>query len=90
MPLCFSRKGLLFYLGTVLFASSLVMSGCGQGPPQKEIRVETPVGRPGSCENCEQKIPNVVSENLMTFNAIQHVVCNEKCANELKEKLARQ
>tara|TARA_R110002111_G_scaffold18931_2_gene46225 strand:- start:46140 stop:46502 length:363 start_codon:yes stop_codon:yes gene_type:complete len=78
------------YLGAILFIASLFMTGCGQGPPQKEIRVETPVGKPGLCENCKQKIPNVAPENLMTFNAIQYVVCNEKCASELQEKLARQ
>ena len=79
-----------FFLGLMFLSCCCFITGCGQAPPQKEIRVETPVGRPGVCDNCKQKITNVAAENLMTYNAIQHIVCNEKCNNELKQKLASQ
>ncbi|QDV50142.1 hypothetical protein Enr17x_21800 [Gimesia fumaroli] len=79
-----------FSLGFLLLSCCCFITGCGQAPPQKEIRVETPIGKPGVCDNCKQKIDDVTAENLMTYNAIQHVVCNKKCANELKQKLASQ
>ncbi|WP_339732080.1 hypothetical protein [uncultured Gimesia sp.] len=77
-------------LRPLFLAICTCIAGCGHAPPQKEIRVQSPVGKPGVCDNCKQKIATVAAENLMTYNAIQHVVCSEKCANELKQKLASQ
>lgn len=75
---------------TIFLIAILFMNGCGQGTPQKEIRVTSPVGKIGICDNCKQKIASVSPENLITHNAIQYLVCNEKCTNELKVKLANQ
>lgn len=74
----------------VLLIVSLFLIGCEQKAPQKEIRVQTPVGKSGQCDNCDTNIANVTEDNLMTYQAIQYIVCSDKCADELKEKLASQ
>ncbi len=74
----------------LLFAASLLV-GCGEQPPDMDTTtVSSPVGRPGVCAQCDKKIENVTESHLITVRGNQYIVCDEKCAGDLKEWLAKQ
>ena len=81
--------GAVFLLGT-LPGGSLLLSGCQESAPYPQARVTTPVGRPGICSHCGKKIGKVEEKQLITVNGIQYIVCDEKCAADLKKWVAEQ
>lgn len=90
MKISLDTDYLRILLGTVFLIVSPCLTGCGQTPPQKEIPVKTHLNKPGICENCQKNITTVTAENLMTHSAIQYVICDQKCTQELQEKLTHQ
>jgi len=55
-----------------------------------QAKVTSPLGRPGVCAHCNQAIANVTENNLVTVDGIEYIVCDKKCATELKKWLAKQ
>ncbi len=78
---------------TVLLGSAMLaflLSGCGEHAPALEAKVSSPVGRPGVCVQCNKKIDDVSEENLVTVEGVEYIVCDEKCAADLKKWIAEQ
>ncbi len=69
---------------------ALVSFGCGSRPPKLVPKVASPLGRPAVCAHCNARIETVTKANLITVDGIEYVVCDQKCAEELKAWLAEQ
>ncbi|MFV2069414.1 MAG: hypothetical protein ACC645_20820 [Pirellulales bacterium] len=82
----FRRSPLL--LSCLLIGSAL--SGCGEKAPHLEVTVTSPVGRPGVCALCNEKIDQVTQDHLIAIDGVEHIVCNKKCETDLKKWLAEQ
>ena len=58
--------------------------GCGTKRGYPSATAATALGRPGECAYCHKKIERVERENLVTFDAVEYIVCDEKCAESLR------
>ena len=67
-----------------LTIASFSLAGCGGQSPYPEAAVRSPLGREGVCFACQEKIASVSPANLVTVGAVQFVVCDEKCADQVK------
>lgn len=67
--------------------AGLALAGCGKQVPYPEPEVTSPLNRPGECAHCEKKIESVGEDNLVVFDGIQYIVCDEECADGVKEWL---
>lgn len=63
------------------------LAGCGDRPAYPEAKVTTPLGKPSVCAHCEKRIESVSEQNLVTIDGVQYIVCDEKCADGVKEWL---
>ena len=85
-----SPRKTLAGLGLLLMAAGIVLAvvpaGCGR-VNYPEPKVTTPVGRPGQCAQCEKRIASVGKEHLVEINGVQYVVCDQNCADRLREWL---
>jgi hypothetical protein len=72
--------------GVALLMLSLALStvGCGTNRGEPTAKPVTALGRPGECAYCHKKIDRVEKENLVTFDAVQYIVCDDKCAESLR------
>ncbi len=68
----------------------LLLAGCGEAAPQLEATVTSPVGRPGVCAQCDEKISTVAEAHLITVGGVEYIVCDDQCAADLKKWLAEQ
>ncbi len=68
----------------------VLLIGCGEQPPHLEPKVDSPVGRPGVCAHCNEKINNVTQEHLITIDGVEYIVCDQECAADLKRWIAEQ
>ncbi len=67
-----------------------LLTGCGETAPKLEARVTSPVGRPGVCAYCNERIAEVTEDHLTTVEAIEYIVCDKKCESDLKRWVAEQ
>jgi len=58
--------------------------GCGTKRGYPTAKAITPLGRSGECAYCHKKIDRVEKANLVTFDAVEYIVCDEKCAESLR------
>ena len=58
--------------------------GCGSKRGYPTAKPATALGRPGECAYCHKRIDRVERKNLVTFDGIEYIVCDEKCAEDLR------
>jgi hypothetical protein len=63
-----------------LFAAATFLAGCGSRPGYPTAKAVGVLNQPGECAYCHRKIDRVGPENLVTYDGVQYVVCDEKCA----------
>jgi hypothetical protein len=61
-----------------LLAGSL--TGCGNKAGYPTAKPVSVLNQPGECACCHRKIERVTESNLVTYDGVQYVVCNEECA----------
>jgi hypothetical protein len=64
--------------------AALSTIGCGTQRGYPTAKAVTALGRPGECAFCHKKIDRVEKANLVTFDAVEFIVCDEKCAESLR------
>jgi hypothetical protein len=65
-----------------LLAGSL--TGCGNKAGYPTAKPVSGLNQPGECAYCHRKIERVTESNLVTYDGVQYVVCNEECAASQK------
>jgi hypothetical protein len=73
--LCVAILTLLATLSTI---------GCGAKRGYPTAKPVTALGRPGECAYCHKKIERVERVNLVTFDGVEYIVCDQKCAESLR------
>ena len=64
----------------LLSLAALSTIGCGTKRGYPTAKAVTALGRPGECAFCHRrKIERVEKANLVTFDAVEYLVCDEKC-----------
>ncbi len=68
----------------LMLLPALCMIGCGTNRGYPTAKPVAALGRPGECAYCHKKIDRVEKQNLVTFDAVEYIVCDEKCAESLR------
>ena len=74
MRVTFVRVAVLALLAAVF------MTGCGSRGGYPTAKAVSALNRPGECIYCHRKIERVGKENLVTYDGVEYIVCDEKCA----------
>lgn len=74
----------LLGVALLLLLPALSMAGCGTSRGEPTAKAVTALGRPGECAYCHKKIEKVEKQNLVTFDAVEFIVCDENCAEHLR------
>jgi len=61
-----------------LLAGSL--TGCGSKAGYPTAKPVSVLNQSGECAYCHRKIERVTEGNLVTYDGVQYIVCNEECA----------
>jgi len=77
-----SRRRICAALLISLAALSTI--GCGTKRGYPTAKAVTALGHAGECAYCHKKIERVEKANLVTFDAVEFIVCDEKCAESLR------
>jgi hypothetical protein len=78
------RRRRLIGVALLMLLPALSTIGCGTKrgyPAAKPVEV---IGQPGECAFCRKKIDRVEKENLVTLDAVEYIVCDDKCAESLR------
>ena len=78
------RRQRFFGVAILLLLPALSMVGCGSNRGYPSAKPVTALGRPGECAFCHKKIDRVEQKNLVTFDAVEYIVCDENCAEKLR------
>jgi hypothetical protein len=78
------RRGRLLGVAFLLLLPAVSTIGCGTKRGYPIAKPVTALGRPGECAFCHKKIDRVEKENLVTFDAVEYIVCDDKCAESLR------
>jgi hypothetical protein len=62
------------------FAAMLSLGGCGRTGGYPTATPVSVLNRPAECAYCHRKIERVRPENLVTYDGVEYIVCDEKCA----------
>ncbi|HUE12719.1 MAG TPA: hypothetical protein VMR25_01025 [Planctomycetaceae bacterium] len=57
-----------------------LMMGCGQKAGYPTAKAVSALNQPGECAYCQRKIARVGPENLVTYDGVEYIVCDETCA----------
>ena len=60
--------------------ASVWLTGCGSKSGYPTAKPVSVLNQPGECAYCHRKIERVGPENLVTFDGVEYIVCDEKCA----------
>ncbi len=66
-----------------------VAQGCGRRVPYPVPKVTSSLGREAICAHCSKKIQSVREENLVVIDGVQYIVCDQGCANGVREWLRK-
>jgi hypothetical protein len=80
------RRQRLICVALLVLLPALSAVGCGSKRGYPTAKGVTAVGRPGECAFCHKKIDRVEQANLVTLDAVEYIVCDEKCAEALRNK----
>ena len=78
------RRLRLIGMALLMLLPTLCMIGCGTNRGYPTAKPVTALGHPGECAYCHKKIDRVEKQNLVTFDAVEYIVCDEKCAESLR------
>jgi hypothetical protein len=78
------RRRRLIGLALLILLPAFSTSGCGTKRGYPTAKPMTALGRPGECAYCHKKIDRVEKKNLVTFDAVEFIVCDENCAESLR------
>jgi hypothetical protein len=67
-------------LAVFAFLAAVSITGCGARVGYPTAKAVSALNRPGVCAYCGKKIERVGKENLVTYDGVQYIVCDEKCA----------
>ena len=67
-------------LAVFAFLAAFLMTGCGSRGGYPTAKAVSALGRPGVCAYCGRKIERVGKDNLVTYDGVEYIVCDEKCA----------
>jgi hypothetical protein len=56
------------------------LTGCGSKAGYPTAPAVSVLDQPGECAYCHRKIERVTEDNLVTYDGVQYIVCDEKCA----------
>jgi hypothetical protein len=56
------------------------LAGCGSKAGYPTAKPVSVLNQPGECAYCHRKIERVTEDNLVTYDGVQYIVCDEKCA----------
>jgi hypothetical protein len=71
-------------LALLIVLSALCTTGCGTKRGYPTAKAVTALGHAGECAFCHKKIDHVEQKNLVTFDAVEFIVCDENCAEGLR------
>ena len=74
----------LICITLLMLLPALSAIGCGAKRGYPTAKPVTALGHPGECAYCHKKIDRVERENLVTFDAVEYIVCDQKCAEALR------
>jgi hypothetical protein len=77
-------RGRIYGFALLMLLPVLSTIGCGTKRGYPKAEAVTALGRPGQCAYCHKKIDRVEQENLVTIDAVEYIVCDEKCAEALR------
>jgi hypothetical protein len=69
--------------------ASVWLTGCGSKSGYPTAKPVSVLNQPGECAYCHRKIERVGPENLVTFDGVEYIVCDEKCAAAQKSAAER-
>jgi len=72
------------YLTMLALLATISLSGCGSQAGYPTATAASVLNQPGECAYCHRKIERVAQDNLVTYDGVQYIVCDEKCAAEQK------
>lgn len=75
---------LLLSLAVLAFLLAASLAGCGPKAGYPTERSVTVLNQPGECAYCHRKIDRVGPENLVTYDGVEYVICDAKCAANQK------
>jgi len=70
----------LFLLAALAALQAVGLTGCGSKAGYPTAKAVTILNQPGECAYCHRKLERVCPENLVTYDGVEYVVCDEKCA----------
>jgi hypothetical protein len=56
------------------------LAGCGSKAGYPTAKPASVLNQPGECAYCHRTIELVTEDNLVTYDGVQYIVCDEKCA----------
>jgi hypothetical protein len=78
------RRRRLIGVALLMLLPALSTIGCGAKRGYPAAKPATALGHPGECAYCHKKIDRVAKENLVTFDAVEYIVCDDTCAEGLR------
>jgi hypothetical protein len=78
------RRARLFGLAFLMLLPALFTIGCGSNRGYPTAKPVQALGHAGECAYCHKKIDRVEKQSLVTFDAVEYIVCDEKCAESLR------
>ena len=60
--------------------ATVSLIGCGSRAGYPTAKAVSVLNQPGECAYCHRKIERVGRENLVTYDGVEYIVCDEKCA----------
>lgn len=70
----------LFLLAALAVVEAVCLTGCGPKAGYPTANAVTILNQPGECAYCHRKLERVGLENLVTYDGVEYIVCDEKCA----------
>jgi hypothetical protein len=74
----------LICLVILAFLATASLTGCGQRAGYPTAKAVSVLNQPGECAYCHRKIERVGQENLVTYDGVEYIVCDERCADGQK------
>jgi hypothetical protein len=79
------RKRRLIFVALLTLLPAFSTIGCGVKRGYPTVKPATASGRSGECAYCHKKIERVERANLVTLDGKEYIVCDEKCAESLRD-----
>jgi hypothetical protein len=78
------RRRPFFGVALLMLLPVFTIAGCATKQGEPTAKPVMALGHPGECAYCHKKIDRVEKKNLVTFDAVEFIVCDETCAESLR------